>query len=106
MSKIEWLANVTTNEIIIRKNIKIFNVPKFRIKVDDSLAFTIQIFDWFMPEDHKIYKSTKRSLKNITITNLIHTLNSYNICSGVDTNELSEKLTYYSMKKVFYSMLI
>ena len=83
----------------LSEHVDLFTVPKFRIQIDSSLAYAIQILDWFLTEDHELYKTCKRSVKNITISNLIYKLNNVNICLGIETRELSRKLTYHVILK-------
>ena len=95
---LDWIVDVE-DVVTLSEHLDLFTVPKFRIKIDGSLACTIQIFDWILPEDHELYKTCKRSVKNITISNLIYKLNNVNICLGIDTRELSGKLTYHVIPK-------
>ena len=83
----------------LSEHVDLFTVPKFRIQIDSSLAYAIQILDWFLTEDHELYKTCKRSVKNITISNLIYKLNNVNICLGIETQELSGKPTYHVFLK-------
>ena len=96
---LDWMVDISEDVVTLSEHIDLFTVPKFRIRIDDSLAYAIQIFDWILPEHHELYKTCKRSVKNITIPNLIYKLNNVNICLGIDTRELSGKLTYHVILK-------
>ena len=39
--------------------------------------------DWYMPEDHSIYSIYHRSMRNVTVSNLVRTLVSYFKCPGI-----------------------
>ena len=96
---LDWMVDVSEDIVTLSEHLDLVRVPKFRIKIDDSLAYTIQIFGWLLPEDHELYKTCKISIKNITISNLIFELNNVNICIGIDTRELPGKRTYHVIPK-------
>ena len=58
-------------------------LPYITITVDDGLGYTIQVFNWLLPEDHCLYKSNKRSMRNITLSNLVKTCLQYELCQGI-----------------------
>ena len=63
-----WTVVKCENETIFKfyeKDIQT-ELPYFTIIVDDGLGFTVKVYNWFLPEDHVIYKSNKRSVRNIT----------------------------------------
>ena len=49
---LDWMVNVSEDVVTLSEHVELFTVPKFRIKIDDRLVYTIQIFDWLLPEDH------------------------------------------------------
>ena len=93
--RLNWIADLTEDVVTQSKHVDLFTVPKFLIQIDDSLSYTIQIFDWLLSDDHELYNTCKRSVKNITISILIYKLNNVNTCLGIETRELSGKLTYH-----------
>lgn len=74
-------------------------LPYLTLVIDTGLGFTVQVYKWFLPEDHAIYKSNKRSVKNITISNLIKTLLNLYICNGLETHEISSSTITHSIPK-------
>ena len=76
------MVDISEDVVTLSEHVDLFTVPKFRIRVDDSLAYTTQIFDWILPKDHELYKTFKRSVNSIAISNLIYKLNNVNICQG------------------------
>ena len=93
-----WEQLYLQTELIFTKSEPNMTTPKLEIMIDDGLGFTILIYGWFLPEDHEIYKNQKRSMKNITVTNLIKLCEEYNICSGTKA-DLSSKLIIHSISK-------
>ena len=74
-------------------------LPYLTIIIDDGLGFTIEVFRWLLPEDHYVYKTYKRSMQNITVSNLIKTCLKFNICQGIQINEISGSIITQSILK-------
>ena len=49
---LDWMVDVSEDVVTLSEHVELFTVPKFRIKIDDRLVYTILIFDWLLPEDH------------------------------------------------------
>eukprot|EP00794_Sanderia_malayensis_P013195 gene13195-14544_t len=73
-----------TDYLKISKKDQIHELPTIEIYVDDSLGFTIRVFGWLLPDNHEIYLRYKRTLQNITLSNLIRLLESQVICGGIE----------------------
>ena len=59
-------------------------IPTFTVVVDSSLEFTVWIYNWLIPDDHKIYGEHKRSIKSVDdISELLSAIEAINICKGV-----------------------
>lgn len=58
-------------------------VPHFKIIINESLAFTVIVFGWPLPIDHDIYKLNDRSIRNITISELLKSICSLSLCPGL-----------------------
>ena len=95
----EWNLVKENECIIFQKYIKDVLIPIYRITVDDGLGYTIQIYDWLVPEDHGIYKENKRSLKNSSITMLLNSIEQYSICNGISINEFSGNIIQHTIPK-------
>ena len=78
-----WDLNLTKTFVRFSKSDGIHTVHQYEIYLDDSLGFTIRLFLWLLPENHNIYLKYKRSMFNTTISNLISTVSSYDLCSGI-----------------------
>ena len=55
-------------------------IPNYQIYVDISLAFSIQIYGWFLNDDHQLYKDCKRTFSNITLNELLGKLQTVQLC--------------------------
>ena len=49
----------------------------------------------YLVDDHPLYLRYRRSMKNVTLSNLVKELESYQLCDGVQTLELSSKLFHH-----------
>ena len=47
------------------------------------MSFTIRIFLWSVPADHEIHSLHQRSLRNITVSNLIRSVMCLQVCPGL-----------------------
>ena len=81
-----WNTTMLDTKLILKKISECYNttLPEFTLTVDDGLGFTIQVYDCFLPEDHYIYKTYRRSMKNITVSDLVKILENYIICPGIN----------------------
>lgn len=67
----------------------------FEIVVDESLGFTVKVFGAYLVDDHPIYSENLRSMRNITISNLVNGLKKYKLCSGAIATEFTAKLYHH-----------
>ena len=42
--------------VVLRKTKEYFQLPELDLIIDDSLGYTIPVYEWFLPEDHELYK--------------------------------------------------
>lgn len=90
-----WECRTLTEKFVMKKMCEPFLIPEKEIIVDDGLGFTVKVFGCFLPQDHPIYLRYKRSMTNVTISVLVKELESYKMCCGVKTTELSGKLFHH-----------
>ena len=78
-----------------------YKIPETKIHIDTSLFYTIKIFNWFLPEDHLIYKTNKKHINNITVPDLVQLINTKypNICTVVKTQEILRKLKFHVIQQ-------
>nr|XP_047126023.1 uncharacterized protein LOC124807751 [Hydra vulgaris] len=77
-------------ELVISKDlVKVFKLdnihlqPQYEVYIQPSLLFTIRSFAWNLPDKHEIYSNYNKSVKNITLSNIITLLSTYSLCQGV-----------------------
>ena len=96
-----WSIKTANNLAHIYKEDDDHELNHTDIYVDESLSFTIPIHANLIPSQHKIYSMYEKSVKYVTLTNLIKHLLTFNTCSGV-TNEKAKKCeVLHSVPKKF-----
>ena len=85
----DWSLTVADSQVRLRKLEVPYVIPRLDIEIDDSLGFTVRVFGWFLCENHNIYKSTRRSLRNITVSNLIKEIEQLALCIGLTESAFS-----------------
>ena len=58
-------------------------VPKYEIHVEEDLSFAVRMLLWSLPASHALYTDNQRSVRYITISNLIKSTISLEICPGL-----------------------
>ena len=61
-------------------------VPLHEIFIGQSLRFQIRVLAWVLPDNHDIYGHYNSSCENVFLSNLVYSLNSYNVCQGILDN--------------------
>ena len=61
-----------------------YATPKYEIVLTEDLNYTCVVFGWPLPNDNKLYKKFCRSLRNITISNLLAYIQSMKLCTCVN----------------------
>ena len=82
-------------ELSLKKMLEPYLLPELEVIVDDSLGFTVKVYGSCLVDDHPLYLRYRRSIKNVTLSNLIKELESYQLCDGVQTLEMSSKLFHH-----------
>ena len=96
-----WSIKIANNLAHIYKEDDDHELNHTDIYVDESLSFTIRKNANLIPSQHEIYSMYERSVKYVTLTNLIKHLLTFNTCSGV-TNEKAKKCAIlHSVPKKF-----
>ena len=73
---------------------------KTEIIVDDSLSFTLKVYGCFLPDHHPVHVKYRRSVRNISICQLISELNYYVVCCGVEADSTQCKLFHHVISKI------
>ena len=82
----KWDTKVSPSEVALSKSSQYLKtlLPELTILIGDRLGFTIKVYNCLLQEDHNIYRDNRRSLKNITVSDLVKTIEKLNICPGID----------------------
>ena len=78
-----WSFAISDNQVVFTSKDNIHMVPDFDIYVNENLTFFVRVYLWKRPINHEIYTSNHHSLKNITLSNLVHALHYYELCVGI-----------------------
>ena len=97
------MANTRTKwwvyDIILSRQYS-FNSNAWSLRYE-LIRFYIRLFACSLPKEHSIYVANDSSVNNITLSNLIWTLNQYKVCQGVSINLNSPDLNVHCIPKVF-----
>ena len=93
----EWDVKALDDRVILKKVQDEFLIPVFEIIIDDSLGFAVKVFGCYIPEDHELYLSTKRLVRNFTVSALVdNVVRLYKPCSGVQpVGELTKQIFHH-----------
>ena len=81
---------VTLDDRITMQKMKLpYLLPEYEIVIDDSLGFTLTVFHWLLPENHELYKKHHKSVKQVSIQQLIEEIMGYTLCNGI-THRIKE----------------
>ena len=90
-----WNSKLLSDRIILKKMAERYLLPELEIIVDGSLAFTVKVFGCYLVDDHPLYLLYRRTMRNVTISNLVKELEAYSLCVGVSITELTSKLYHH-----------
>ena len=86
-----WNVDISkTEEVVLTYFSKSYDtcIPFVTIIIDDGLGFTIQVLHWYLPENHLLYLTNKRSMKNISVANLVKSCQNLILCNdGAQEND-------------------
>lgn len=100
-----WSCKSFENKIVVKKIDNAFLLPQIEIVINESLGFTVKVFGCFLPDDHPLYLTYKRSVGNITVKSLVNELDEYKLCCGVTgvigatANDINGKLFHHVIPK-------
>ena len=95
----DWQISDKENHIFQKS--KSYEISSIDIYVGEDLEFIIRVFSWCIPLDHEIYTKYKKTMKNITLSNLIKVISYYNICSGIKDDQAKKTAICHSVPKTF-----
>ena len=85
----DWQMSDKQNHIFQKS--KSYEISSMDIYVGEDLEFIIRVYSWCIPLDHEIYTKYKKTMKNITLSNLIKVISYYNICSGIKDDQAKKQ---------------
>ena len=86
-----WSYRICNDKTYIEVNEAPFLVPKYSIKIDESLNFIVTVYNWPLPDDHNVYINYRRSLRNVFISSLLSGIEDFGMCPGVKQNMESSR---------------
>ncbi|PFX27521.1 hypothetical protein AWC38_SpisGene7781 [Stylophora pistillata] len=92
-------ARSVVKDVAPEQNAKYYKSFKDLIMIDDSLAFTISVSGWLLPDDHELYMKTLRSVRNITVSELVKSTEVLFVCPGVKLTASFSELRHYVISK-------
>ena len=90
----DWIVQELEDRLVLKKKSSQVMLPEFEIMIDDSLGFTIYVYGWLLPEDHELYTANLRSITNITVSDLVKSIDTL-ICPGVKPSKLSSSIVHH-----------
>ena len=90
-----WKSKRLSDRLILKKTVEPFLLPEVEIMIDDSLAYNVKAFACFLLEDHPLYVTHRRSVRNISVCEVVRELECYKFCCGVEASELTSQLFHH-----------
>ncbi|CAB4007370.1 uncharacterized transposon-derived, partial [Paramuricea clavata] len=79
----EWQQECTSEKLVLKLFVSPLLIPKFEIIIEENFHFTCVVYGWVLASNHSVYGGNKRSLKNITVSELLQKLTHYCLCHGI-----------------------
>ena len=79
----EWQQEYAPEKLVIKLFVSPLLIPKFEIIIEENFHFTCIVYGWALASNHSVYDENNRSLKNITVSDLIQKLELYCLCDGI-----------------------
>ena len=95
-----WQIDSSSNYYRILILDRVHDIPIFDIYTRNNLKFTICMFAVCIPANHEIYMKFSKSVKNITLSNLVQEISHYCICEVLKIKKNS-KYQKHPIPKIF-----
>ena len=79
-----YTVNILEDRIEIRNYKESLLLPELEVVIDDSLGFTLKVYEFYLPDDHELYSKYFRSVTNTSVANLVKEIESHIVCHGVN----------------------
>ena len=83
----KWQINSSSDYYQILKHNTIHDIPIFDSYIKDNLDLNICVFAVCIPANHEIYMKFSKSVKNITLPNLVQEISHYCFCEDIKNEE-------------------
>ena len=80
------------------KHEKDFLTQKFEIYLGSDLNYLIRYYQWVIRRNHGVYSKYKNTLNNISLSNLVMQLETYQECHGITLPDNQQVYKTYSYK--------
>jgi hypothetical protein len=91
-----WNLKISEDRVILKRIKDSFLLPEVEIIIDDSLGFTIKMYGCYVPENHLLYTKYLRSIRNITVHDLVKEIDCFSLCCGVENvSSLTSQLIHH-----------
>lgn len=78
-----WTVDERERELRISNFCHPFIVPKYQLIICIELEFTIAVYGWLLPDTHDIYSKYRRSIRNVTVSNILKEIEAFVVCDGI-----------------------
>lgn len=68
----------------------VHHLPRYQLIVDSSLGFSVSVYGWFLPDDHPIYLTYKRSVRFTKIFPLLSHVCELELCTGLTSTHVHD----------------
>lgn len=68
------MSKFSVDKAVFKKMTEPYMLPQLEIIVDDGLGFTVKVYGCYLVEDHPLYLEYRRSMQNVTMSNLVKEL--------------------------------
>ena len=65
----------------------VHSIPKYTVVVDSALEFTVFLYQWPIPDEHNLYKQSKRSIRNTDNNELLSSIENSSLCEGLPDDD-------------------
>lgn len=90
-----WNVKFLVDQVVFQMIVEPYLLSVLEIIVDDSLGFTVKVLGSYLVDNHPLYLQYRRSMQNVTMSDLLKGLEIYRFCDGVHATELTSKLYHH-----------
>ena len=92
----DWSVKLLEDRRLFKKMVEPYLLPEVEMMiVDDNLGFTVKVFGSYLVHDHPLYLKYRRTMCNVTLSNLVKDLENLKLCTRVNPMELTSKLFHH-----------